>query len=182
MNHHDFVERLGNLDRVSFDPEDDTRYAIQAYTVDFIIGSRDMYPSPFGDDLPRMLTRSSVSLAPEGDDYSIMARDDMPEEFADDWNAVCDEATIHLPPYRQDQKEDIEACLDLRDEFQIRYGTTGLGSKMPPANWGLTPHIELTAKECSVERILCIIREAANVTEQVQYMSEEEVREAYADD
>lgn len=178
MDHNEFAQEIDALLNVEFDPEHDARYAIQAYTVDFTIQGLDAYPTSLADDsLPEMIHRSSVSMRPE-DGYSARAHDDIPDEF-DSHHVLVDDVTLHLPPYEHGMEGEIEKLLDLRDDFLIRYGTTGLGTIMPPADWGLTPHIHLTRDSCSPERALQVIREAVNVTEQLDWMSEDEIRKAY---
>lgn len=178
MEHRKFVEKIDSMDSVEFDREHNTRHAPQSFTVDFTIQGIDAYPG-FGDDVPRMLHRSSVSIVAE-DGSSISAHEDFygSDQF-ENHNMEVDEVSIHLPPYEHGKEEEIEELLDLGDEFIVRYGTTVARTWMPPEDWGLTPHIHLVDAPCSIERTLQIIREAVDVTEQVDWMTEEEVRAAY---
>lgn len=175
MDHQDFVGRLSTIDSMTFNPEYGTRYSIQGYTVDFTIGSFDSYPAN-KDELPRMIHKSSIQFETTGK-FGIRRLDDPSEELerSDVGEVFVTEVKIHLPPYRHNQKEDIESILDLTDKFAIRYGATVLGQMTGPEDWGLRPHIHLVEEKCSVEDVLQVTRQSVEVFECLNPMTDEEI-------
>lgn len=183
-----FTSKIASMDTdglVQFDPEHDVRY-MMGMTVDLYIPDSLAYPSSFDDGLPSMVAKSSVNIESSGKIDCRLYRDVLNDEAnlerfditMDEYQPYVGSATIHLPPYRNEQKDVIGSEIDFGESFDIRYGTTKFGVVTDAEDWGLMPHIVCT-DSCSLSEALRIIRQAASFVSDHPYLSGSELRDRY---
>lgn len=94
---------------------------------DFCIGDRNVYPTTIRDDELNVIARSSIAMWQSG----VSSLHD---------GLFVTEVKVHLPPAREELRDEIDAALDLPESTGVFYGTGALGG-MPAPEGVVTPHI-----------------------------------------